>query len=72
MADQPLTLNALVQFHRDVVAPDLDRIVSRLDVRFNALRDEMLSNFDAIYKRFDRLESEYRRCGLPSSASRCG
>lgn len=62
MADQPLTFDTLVQFHRQVVLPDIERIVgSRIAPvmsRIDALRDEMLSNFDAIYKRFDRLESE--------------
>ena len=50
----------LMRFHREVVLPDIERIVGGVvDSRVTALRDEMLSNFDAVYKRFDRLESEY-------------
>ena len=49
----------LVRFHRDVVLPDIERIVdARLDATVTPLRREMLSNFDAVYQRFDRLESE--------------
>lgn len=54
MADDLLSM--LTRFHREVVVPDIERIV---DSRVAPLREEMLSNFDAVYKRFDRLESEY-------------
>ena len=47
----------LTRFHREVVLPDLD---SRIGVKIDTLRDEMLSHFDAVYKRLDRLESEYQ------------
>ena len=47
---------ALVRFHREVVIPDIE---SRIVTRIASLRDETLSHFDAVYKRFDRLESEY-------------
>jgi hypothetical protein len=59
VANEPLTLSALIQFHREIVAPDLDRIVSRLD-RVDARFDDVFAHFDEIYKRFDRLESEYQ------------
>jgi chromosome segregation ATPase len=59
MADDLWTV--LTRFHREVVVPDLERIVDeRLDERINPLRREMLAGFDAIYKRLDRLESEYQ------------
>ena len=54
MADD--LLQVLTRFHREVVLPDLERVV---DARIGPLREEMLSNFDAIYKKLDRLESEY-------------
>ena len=30
MADQPLTFETLVQFHRQVVVPDIERIVDQV------------------------------------------
>ena len=52
-------LSVLAKFHREVFVPDFERI---LDAHFNVgltpFRGEMLSHFDAIYKRFDRLESQ--------------
>ena len=45
---------------RDFLLPEIERSVREpLERRFDALRDEMLTNFDAVWKRFDRLESEY-------------
>ena len=55
MAEDLLTV--LTRFHREVVIPDMERLI---DDRFTPLRDEMLSGFDAVYKRLDRLESEYQ------------
>ena len=59
MAEQPLTFETLVRFHREVVIPDIERIVQprfdEIDRRF----DEAFSHFDGIYKRFDRLESDW-------------
>ena len=49
-------LGVLTRFHREVVVPDIERIV---DARITPLRDEMLSNFDAVFKRLDGLETEY-------------
>jgi chromosome segregation ATPase len=54
MADD--LLGVLTRFHREVVVPDLERIV---DERIAPLREEMLANFDAVFRRLDRLESEY-------------
>jgi hypothetical protein len=50
----------LTRFHREVVMPDVERIVdSRLGERIGSLRDEMLTQFDGVSKRLDRLESEH-------------
>lgn len=49
-------LQVLAQFHREVILPDVQRIV---DEAVGALRNDMYSHFDGIYGRFDRLESEY-------------
>jgi hypothetical protein len=50
----------LMRFHREVVVKDIERIVDeRLDERLEVVREEMLGHIDAIYKRFDRLETEY-------------
>ena len=51
--------SVLMRFHREIVVPDIERIVGRVDSKVDALRDEMQSNFDAVYKRFDRVESEH-------------
>jgi predicted nuclease with TOPRIM domain len=53
-------LSVLTRFHREVVVPDIERIVdAKLDAKITPLREEMLANFDAVFKRLDRLESEY-------------
>jgi DNA repair exonuclease SbcCD ATPase subunit len=49
-------LGTLTKFHRDVVLPDIERII---DARIVPLRQDTLSHFDAMYVRFDRLETEY-------------
>lgn len=54
MADD--LLETLTRFHREVVLPDLERTVASKIV---PLREEMLANFDAVFKRMDQLESEY-------------
>ena len=55
--------DVLMRFHREVVIPDMERLEERLEARLGGrideLRDEILGRFDAVYKRFDRLESEY-------------
>ena len=49
----------LMRFHREVALPDIERLIDeRLTLRIEPLRNEMLTNFDAVYHRFDRLESE--------------
>jgi phage shock protein A len=53
-------LNVLTRFHREVVVPDMERIVERaIDAKVTPLREEMLANFDAVFERLDRLESGY-------------
>ena len=60
MSDQPVTLavltRALTVFHRDVILPDLQRVVSESESR---LRNEMYTLHDSVLKKFDRLETEY-------------
>jgi hypothetical protein len=54
----------LMRFHREVVVPDIERIVDdrigSVDGRVAGLRNETLTHFDEVYKRFDRLETEYQ------------
>ena len=60
MSDQPLTrdvlASVLADFHRDVVRPDIQHIVAE---EVGTLSREMLTHFDGLYHRLDRLESEY-------------
>jgi chromosome segregation ATPase len=49
-------LQVLAQFHREVILPDVQRIV---DDVYGKLRNEMYTQFDGVYVRFDRMESEY-------------
>ena len=62
MDGRPLTFELLVQFHREVVLGDIERIVdARLDSRLTPIShrlDDFLSHFDAIFGRLDRLDSE--------------
>jgi hypothetical protein len=54
-------LSTLTRFHREVVVPDIERIVdTRITGALAPLREEMLANFDAVIKHLDRLESEYQ------------
>jgi len=39
---------------------EVDRRVDEADLRFTELRHGMLGHFDDIYRRFERLEEEYR------------
>ena len=51
-------LSVLGRFHREVMLPELKQAVQDSERR---IRDEMLSHFDALYKRLDRLEVESQR-----------
>lgn len=54
-------LQVLTRFHREVVLPDIERIVeAKIEAKIEPLRAEMLRNFDAVFKRLDRLETEYQ------------
>ena len=64
----------LTRFHREVVLPDIERIVGDT---VGTLEGRMNAHFDAIYERFDRLDTESLRapgCSgprtLPRSARR--
>jgi chromosome segregation ATPase len=74
MSDQPLTLAVLAQFHRDVILPDVERVVGALESRMNARFDDVYGHFDAVYRRFDRLETEYQMllAGLRQVEDRLG
>ena len=48
--------NTLLKFHREVAVPE---IVGPLREEIAALDRKTQTNFDAVWKRFDRLESEY-------------
>ena len=54
MADD--LLSVLTRFHREVVLPDIERVVGSVETR---LRDEMQTGFDGLAQRLDKLETEY-------------
>src|SRR5688500_8972424 len=56
MSDQPLTLAVLAEFHREIILPDVQRIVSE---SIAASDRRMQGNFDAIFHKLDKLEMEY-------------
>lgn len=52
-------LKALMEFHREVVLPDMQRVVKEaVEGSERSLRNEMYSIADSTYLRFDRIESE--------------
>jgi hypothetical protein len=52
-------LPILTRFHREVLLPDVKRLVEESEQRIGARFDDATGHFDAIYQRFDRLETEY-------------
>jgi len=53
-------LPILTRFHREIVLPDIERIVGNVvEGAERRLRDEMQTAFDALAQRLDRLETEY-------------
>ena len=60
MSDQPVTLavltTALVQFHREIVLPDLQKVVEASEGR---LRNEMHGLHDSLLQKLAKLETEY-------------
>jgi predicted nucleic acid-binding Zn-ribbon protein len=57
MPDDPITLATLTQFHREVLLPDMQRLIAESEQRIGLRMDAQL---DAIYQRFERLETEYQ------------
>ena len=51
-------LNVVIRLHQDLVER-IEPLAAKTDLK--DLRNEMLSGFDALYKKFDRLDSEYPR-----------
>jgi predicted nucleic acid-binding Zn-ribbon protein len=49
----------LTRFHREVVLPDIQRVVGDLRLEMNQGLSGLDAHFDAIYRRFDGLETEY-------------
>jgi hypothetical protein len=66
MPDQSLTLAVLAQFHRDVILPDIERRLGALELRMDSRFAALDRHFDAIYHRFDGLETERRLTALES------
>lgn len=56
MGEEALTVSALARFHRDILMPEFRR---EMDALRTDIRAEFAGHLDAIYKRFDRLETEY-------------
>ena len=53
-------VQVLTKFHREIVVPDIERIVGNaIEGSERRLRDEMHAGFDALVQRLDRLETEY-------------
>jgi hypothetical protein len=58
MADDLIPI--LTRFHREIVLPDIERVVGGLRDEMNARFAAQDAHFVAIYQRFDRLEAEYQ------------
>jgi hypothetical protein len=59
--DRPITLSVLANFHREVVLPDIQRVVAdAVGGVERRLRDEMHASFDAVVQAQHRLETEYQ------------
>ena len=55
----------------DTLMPLIERVDRRFDIlesRIDTMHQEMLSHFDAIYARFDRLEVEYQMLSAGAAA----
>lgn len=57
MSDAPLTLSVLAKFHREVILPDVQRIVGDA---VDSIEQRIDGKLDGVYHRFDRLETEYQ------------
>jgi hypothetical protein len=63
MSDGPLTVGALdgalAKFHREVLLPDIQRVVGEaMEASERRLRDEMQAFHDLLVVKLDRLEAE--------------
>ena len=56
MSDQPITLAVLAQFHREVILPDIQKVVEASEGR---LRNEMYGLHDSVLQKLAKLETEY-------------
>jgi predicted nucleic acid-binding Zn-ribbon protein len=63
-------VSVLTQFHRDVMLPDVERVVRE---SAQTLRDDMNTGFDHVYKRLDTIETETQllRKALSRLETRC-
>jgi chromosome segregation ATPase len=60
MSDEPLTLGVLAKFHREVIVPDVERIVSdAVSGSERRLTDHIERLWDALLGTRERLETEY-------------
>ena len=66
MAEEPVTVSTLqstlttafARFHRDVLVPEVERIVGESEGRINRRFDDVNAHFEQLYQRLDRLETE--------------
>lgn len=56
---QPLTLEGLIAFHREMIAPEFQRIAATLD-EHTVLHRETHAHFDGVYQKLELLEHEYQ------------
>ena len=56
---QPLTLEGLIAFHREMIAPEFQRIAATLE-EHTVLHRETHGHFDGVYQKLESLESEYQ------------
>ena len=56
MSDQPITLAVLAQFHREIILPDIQKVVEASEGR---LRNEMYGLHDSVLQKLATLETEY-------------
>jgi predicted nuclease with TOPRIM domain len=60
MSDVEDLVHVLTKFHREIVVPDIERIVGNaVEGAERRLRDEMQTGFDALAQRLERLQTEY-------------
>jgi len=56
MSDQPITLAVLAQFHREIILPDVQRIVGEA---IAGSERRMQASLDRIFHKLEKLETEY-------------